>query len=103
MTIQPVEVRSQGQHDVLFDLVRPYGDFPREVSGPTVWRAEEFRERPGLWTKAWSEEHIKELEQAYDQFVQQDLPITLITKVCPPLNAAHVSTLSPCPLVFLLF
>jgi hypothetical protein len=72
---------TQGQSDVSLDLVQPYSNFPLKVTGPTVWKAEDFRSKPDLWKKQWSEEQIRDLEQAYVRFKESGKPITSITKV----------------------
>lgn len=72
---------TQGQSDVSLDLVQPYSNFPLKVTGPTVWKAEDFRSKPDLWKKQWSAEQIRDLEQAYDLFKESGKPITSITKV----------------------
>jgi len=79
---KPIGIRTSGQHDVQFDLVQPYQHFPKKITGPTVWEADDFRSHPERWLKKWTAEHIQELEEAYDSFAQSKLPITAITKVC---------------------
>jgi hypothetical protein len=98
--------RTQGQHDVVFDLVAPYEQFPRKVTGPTVWRAEDFRAKPELWKERWSDEQIADLERAYESFQGSGRPITAISKVGRksrtasgleiPLTAASLALLSSC-------
>jgi hypothetical protein len=80
MTIT-IPTHTQGQHDVLFDLVQPYEHFPKQITGSTVWRAEDFRAEPERWQKRWSEEHVRELEEAYEAFERTGLPLTAITRV----------------------
>ncbi|KAG7530333.1 hypothetical protein FFLO_05105 [Filobasidium floriforme] len=77
---------TQGQSDVSLDLVQPYSNFPLKVTGPTVWKAEDFRSKPDLWKKQWSAEQIRDLEQAYDRFKESGKPITSITKETFPLS-----------------
>jgi len=72
---------TQGQSDVLFDLVQPYSNFPRKIAGPTVWKADDFRSKPDLWKKQWSDEQIADLQHAYDRFKASGKPITSISKV----------------------
>ena len=38
--------------------------FPREITGPTVWKAEDYRENPEKWTHKFTEEQIEELSNA---------------------------------------
>ena len=76
-----VASKTSGQHDVLFDLVPPYEQFPKHITGPTVSNADDFRAEPERWQKKWSEEHVRELEAAYEAFQRTGLPLTAITRV----------------------
>lgn len=73
--------RTQGQHDVVFDLIPPYTTFPQKINGQTVWQAEDFRAKPELWKEQWTAEQIADLERAYQTFQESGRPITAITKV----------------------
>ncbi|KAJ9094484.1 hypothetical protein QFC21_006023 [Naganishia friedmannii] len=63
----PKELTS-GQQEPLPELLQPYEKFPTKISGPTVWRAEDFRSRPDLWQRQWTPELIQQLEEAFDKF-----------------------------------
>jgi hypothetical protein len=61
--------------------VRPYSEFPKVHGGPTVWKAEDYRQNPELWTHQFNENEIHELGRAADDFIEKDLPLTGISKV----------------------
>jgi hypothetical protein len=82
----PDGIRTSGQLAPIYELLRPYSEFPKEVSGPTVWKAEDYRDHPERWTHPFSEEEIEELSQAADKFIASDTPLTGITKVKPFCN-----------------
>ena len=41
--IYPDGIKTSGQHPPLYDVLHPYEDFPREITGSTVWNVEEYR------------------------------------------------------------
>lgn len=41
--IYPDGIKTSGQHPPLYDQLRPYQDFPKKITGPTVWKAEEYK------------------------------------------------------------
>jgi hypothetical protein len=77
----PDGLKTSGQHPPVYSQVRPYGNFPKVQTGPTLWKAEEYRENPELWTHRFSDDEIKEISAAADQFIEQGLPLTGICKV----------------------
>jgi hypothetical protein len=81
MPIATPRPRTQGQHDVVLDLVPPYSAFPQKVTGLTVWQAEDFRAKPELWKEQWTVDQIADLERAYESFRETGRPITAISKV----------------------
>ncbi|KAF2198975.1 taurine catabolism dioxygenase TauD [Delitschia confertaspora ATCC 74209] len=84
-SIYPDGIKTSGQHPPLYDLLRPYYDFPKEITGPTVWNAEEYRNNPERWTHPFSAEEIEELSTAADNFLAAQIPLTGITKTNFPL------------------
>ena len=60
-SIFPDGIRTSGQHPPVYSLLRPYEEFPREITGETVWQKEDFQSNPEKWTHAFSEEEIEEL------------------------------------------
>lgn len=79
--IFPDGLKTTGQHPPLYDHIWPFEQFPKEVTGRTVWRAEEYREHPEKWTHAFSPEEIEELSTAADNFLAAKIPLTGISKV----------------------
>ena len=74
--IFPDGLKTSGQHGPLFERLRPYSDFPKEVTGPTVWKAEDYRNNPERWTHVFSDEEIAELSKASDNFISSSTPLT---------------------------
>jgi len=74
-----------GQHPPLYDLIRPYSDFPKHITGSTVWRPEDYANNPERWVHPLSESDINEISQAADRFTASNLPLTAITKENFPL------------------
>lgn len=81
VSVFPDGLKTSGQHPPVYSRVRPYKDFPKVHGGPTVWKAEDYRENPELWTHRFTDEEIQELEAVTDDFIQKDLPLTGISKV----------------------
>ena len=81
----PDELKTSGQHPPIYDRIRPYSDFPKEINGPTVWKAEDYRNNPERWTHVFSDEEIAELSKASDDFIASETPLTGIKKELFPL------------------
>ncbi|KAJ5101598.1 hypothetical protein NUU61_003820 [Penicillium alfredii] len=76
----PDGLKTTGQHPPLYDHIRPFDRFPRQITGPTVWKPEEFRDNPEKWTHVFSPEQIEELSTAADAFLTSKTPLTGISK-----------------------
>ncbi|KAF2716163.1 Clavaminate synthase-like protein [Polychaeton citri CBS 116435] len=76
----PDGLKTSGQHPAIPSLIRPYEDFPKEISGPTVWRAEDYRDHPERWIHIFSDEEVAELSRAADDFIAAGNPLTGISK-----------------------
>ncbi|KAK7521581.1 hypothetical protein IWZ03DRAFT_368957 [Phyllosticta citriasiana] len=76
----PDGIKTSGQHAPLYDLLRPYEDFPKEITGPTVWSADDYKNNPERWTHPFSEEEVAELGAAADKFIADGIPLTGISK-----------------------
>jgi hypothetical protein len=74
-------VLSAGQTEPVAELIQPFSKFPVQVTGPTVWKAEDYRQNPELWQKTWSAEQISDLETAFEAFEKSGKPLTAISKV----------------------
>lgn len=77
----PDGLKTSGQHPPVYSQVRPYSDFPKVHGGPTVWKAEDYREHPELWTHQLDESEIEEISSAADSFIEKGLTLTGISKV----------------------
>ncbi|GAB1215291.1 hypothetical protein ATERTT37_004477 [Aspergillus terreus] len=78
--IFPDGLKTTGQHPPLYNELRPFDKFPKHITGPTVWKAEEYRDAPEKWTHRFSADEIEELSTAADNFLQNKIPLTGITK-----------------------
>lgn len=103
--IFPDGLKTSGQQEPLYSLVKPYEKFPKEITGPTVWKADDFKNNPEKWTYTFTEAEVAEISACADSFISQDLPLTGITKVCSyvlPGSASpnvSASNSSHCPLL----
>jgi len=80
-SIFPDGIRTSGQHTPLSSKLRPYSDFPKEISGPTVWKKEDYIDNPEKWTHPFTQEEVEELGAAADNFIAKGIPLTGISKV----------------------
>lgn len=74
--IFPDGLKTSGQHGPIFERLKSYADFPKEITGPTVWKAEDYRDNPERWTHVFSNEEIAELSKASDNFIASGVPLT---------------------------
>lgn len=81
LSVFPDGLRTSGQHPPVYSQVRPHKDFPLIHTGPTVWKPEDYRDYPELWTHRFSAEEIREIGRASDEFIQNETPLTGISKV----------------------
>ncbi|WOO84275.1 Taurine hydroxylase-like protein SAT17 [Vanrija pseudolonga] len=79
---------TSGQHEPLFDILTPYEQFPKEVTGPTVWTKEEFESNPKAWKWRWTPEQIADLEAAYDEWEKTGKSLPEINRDSFPLANA---------------
>ncbi|OCK99320.1 taurine catabolism dioxygenase TauD [Cenococcum geophilum 1.58] len=79
-SIFPDGIKTSGQHPPLYDQLKPYSSFPKEITGPTVWKAEEYINNPERWTHPFSEDEIAEISQTADKFLADAMPLTGISK-----------------------
>lgn len=83
--IFPDGLKTSGQHPPDFNLIHPYSAFPKEITGPTVWQAEDYRNNPERWTHVFSDEEVSELGAAADAFIAAGTPLTGMRKDLFPL------------------
>lgn len=77
----PDGYKTSGQRNPEYDLLKPYSEFPKQITGPTLWRSEDYQHNPERWTHHFSDEEVAELSQAADNFMSSGTPLTGITKV----------------------
>ena len=80
-SIFPDGIKTSGQHPPLYDKLRSYDHFPIEISGPTVWNADDYKNNPERWTHHLAEEEVAELGRAAEEFRATGIPLTGISKV----------------------
>ena len=80
--IFPDGIKTSGQHPSLAEYLKPYSKFPKEISGETVWKAEDYMNNPERWVHIFSEGEIAELSEVADKFLADKTPLTAISKVC---------------------
>lgn len=79
-SIFPNGIKTSGQHPPLYDQLKPYSSFPKEITGPTVWKAEDYINNPERWTHPFSEDEIAEISRTADKFLADAMPLTSISK-----------------------
>ncbi|KAB8201855.1 Taurine catabolism dioxygenase TauD TfdA family protein [Aspergillus parasiticus SU-1] len=85
LDVFPDGLKTTGQHAPLYDHIKSFEQFPKEITGPTVWKAEEYRDAPEKWTHRFTAEEIAELSATADQFLANKIPLTGISKSNFPL------------------
>lgn len=83
LDIFPDGLKTTGQHPPLYDQLQPFARFPSRISGPTVWKADDYTSSPEKWTYVFTEDDIAELSAAADAFIAAGGPLTGITRVQP--------------------
>ncbi|KAH8704811.1 taurine catabolism dioxygenase TauD, TfdA family protein [Talaromyces proteolyticus] len=81
----PDGLKTTGQHAPLPEFVRPFDKFPRQITGPTVWQADEYTTQPEKWTHRFTSAEIDELSATADQFIAAGTPLTGISQANFPL------------------
>jgi len=76
----PDGIKTSGQHPPLYDQLKPYSDFPKEITGETVWKAEDYSNNPERWVHPFNAAEIEELSSAADRFIADKIPLTGISK-----------------------
>ncbi|KAL6707428.1 hypothetical protein ACN47E_004207 [Coniothyrium glycines] len=83
--IFPDGIRTSGQHEPIYSLLRPYSDFPKRITGRTAWQKAEFQNAPERWVHQFSAAEIQEISDAADKFTASKTPLTGISKALFPL------------------
>jgi hypothetical protein len=84
-SIFPDGIRTSGQHPPIYSALKEYSEFPKEISGPTVWVAQDYKDQPERWTHPFTADEIQELGHAADQFISSGTPLTGISQQNFPL------------------
>jgi hypothetical protein len=79
--IFPDGIKTSGQLEPIFSLLKPYEDFPSRIEGATVWTRDDYVNNPEKWTHRFTDDEIDELSIASDDFIAGGLPLTGISKV----------------------
>ena len=53
LSIFPDGIKTSGQHPPNYDELRAFEDFPDVIDGPTLWKAEDYRDNPERWVRAF--------------------------------------------------
>jgi hypothetical protein len=79
--IFPDGIKTSGQHPPLYDALKSYSEFPKEITGNTAWKRDDFANNPEKWTHPFTDAEVKELSDAADHFIERGIPLTGISKV----------------------
>lgn len=77
----PDGIKTSGQFNPINDQIKPYEAFPKEITGKTVWKPEDYKNNPERWTHRFTDEEVQELSDTADAFIASDTPLTGITRV----------------------
>ena len=81
----PDGIKTSGQREPVYDQLKPYADFPREITGQTVWDRDDYQHNPERWVHHFTSEEKTELSAAADAFIASEVPLTGMTKENFPL------------------
>ncbi|KAL3452377.1 hypothetical protein BJX65DRAFT_266029 [Aspergillus insuetus] len=85
LDVFPDGLKTTGQHPPLYEELHPFDEFPKQISGPTLWKAEDYRDAPEKWTHRFTVEEVAELSATADAFLASKTPLTGISKSNFPL------------------
>ncbi|KAJ0426551.1 hypothetical protein BJY00DRAFT_322807 [Aspergillus carlsbadensis] len=85
LDVFPDGLKTTGQHPPLYEELHPFDEFPKQISGPTLWKAEDYRDAPEKWTHRLTAEEVAELSATADAFLASKTPLTGIAKSNFPL------------------
>lgn len=77
----PDGLKTSGKKVPRYDAIKPYEVFPTEITGETVWKAEDYADAPEKWTYRFNLEQLGELSDAADAFIASGVPRTGISRV----------------------
>lgn len=84
-SIFPDGIKTSGQHPPSYEELKPYSEFPSQITGHTLWNAADCKRHPERWTHRFTTYEISELSAAADAFKATRTPLTGITKENFPL------------------
>ena len=84
------DTKTSGQHPPVYDKLFPFDSFPSQISGPTVWKAEDYRNNPSQWIHPFTPTELTEMSKAADDFLVAGKPLTEISKACLYLIATNL-------------
>ena len=76
----PDDMKPSGQHPPIYEMLQPFSSFPQDITGPTVWRREDYVNDQTKWVHRFSVEEIQELSNAADAFLDAGEPLTSISQ-----------------------
>lgn len=79
-SIYPDGIKTSGQHAPIPSQIKPYSAFPKTITGPTVWKASDYKNNPERWTHVFSDAENAEIGAAADKFLASGTPLTGISK-----------------------
>lgn len=82
-SIFPDGIRTSGQQPPIYELLKPYSEFPKHITGPTVWKKEDYIGHADRWIHAFTDDEVQEISDAADKFIESGIPLTGIAKVSP--------------------
>lgn len=91
-SIFPDGIKTSGQHPPLYHQLTPYDDFPHQITGPTVWDADDYKNNSERWTHWFTHDELAEMSEAADNFRNAGIPLTGISKVA--LQQSHENNVS---------
>lgn len=77
-------VETTRQQPPVYELLRAYSDFPKQITGKTVWHRDDYlgsSEKESEWKHPFTDEQIKEMSTAADGFLKSGRPLTNTKKV----------------------
>ncbi|TPX14635.1 uncharacterized protein E0L32_005327 [Thyridium curvatum] len=79
-SIFPDGIRTSGQQPPIYELLKPYSEFPKHITGPTVWKKEDYIDHADRWIHAFTDDEVQEISDAADKFIESGIPLTGIAK-----------------------
>ncbi|RDL33054.1 putative Taurine catabolism dioxygenase TauD [Venustampulla echinocandica] len=78
-------LRTSGQHPPIDSQLSSFDQFPKRITGRTVWTPDEMADNPDKWIHKWTPSELAELERAVDAFTSSGEHLVNISKTNFPL------------------